>query len=58
MATEEWSDKEWKQFETKLETAETQRQVNDLLDTTRTQTEHPEWYESPCLCQLCCSYGD
>ncbi len=58
MATEQWTDKEWKQFEVKLETIETQRQMNDLLDTTLTQEEHPEWYESPCLCQLCCSYGD
>ncbi len=58
MATKEWSDKEWKRFEVKLETAETQKEINDLLDITRTQAEHPEWYKSPCLCQLCCSYGD
>lgn len=28
-----------------------------LLQMTNTMDEHPEGYEGPCLCQLCCSYG-
>ncbi len=58
MATEQWTDKEWEQFEVRLEDAETEEEFDDLLDLTRSQIEHPEWYDSSCLCQLCCSYGD
>ena len=28
------------------------------LEETRNEDEHPEGYEGPCLCRLCCSYGD
>jgi hypothetical protein len=28
-----------------------------LLEMTRLLDEHPEGYEGPCLCKLCCSYG-
>ena len=28
------------------------------LEATRDEDEHPEDYEGPCLCRLCCSYGD
>lgn len=54
----QWTDKEWENFEINLEKANTKQFQDTLLDLTRTQAEHPEWYESPCLCQLCCSYGD
>ena len=30
----------------------------ELLDKTKKVDEHPEGYNSACLCQLCCSYGD
>ncbi len=58
MAIKQWTDKEWHEHEDRLNEADTQKDFNDLLDLTREQEEHPEWYESPCLCQLCCSYGD
>jgi hypothetical protein len=29
-----------------------------LLEMTSQLDEHPEGYEGPCLCELCCSYGD
>jgi hypothetical protein len=29
-----------------------------LLERTMEVDEHPEDYEGPCLCKLCCSYGD
>ena len=29
-----------------------------LLELTRAIDEHPEDYDGPCFCQLCCSYGD
>lgn len=28
-----------------------------LLEMTTLLDEHPEGYEGPCLCKLCCSYG-
>ncbi len=58
MAIRQWTDKEWENLEINLEEANTKQFQDILLDLTRTQEEHPEWYESPCLCQLCCSYGD
>lgn len=58
MRTKQWTDEEWEEFEARLEDAETQKEVNNYLDLTRSQEEHPEWYDSPCECQLCCSYGD
>lgn len=29
-----------------------------LLDMSSLLDEHPEGYNGPCLCKLCCSYGD
>ena len=29
-----------------------------LLTLTEEESEHPEDYDGPCACQLCCSYGD
>jgi hypothetical protein len=58
MTIKQWTGKDWEEFEARLEDAETQKEYNDLLDLSRSQTEHPEWYDSACLCQLCCSCGD
>lgn len=58
MPIEQWTDEKWKEFEARLEDVKTQKESNDLLNLTLSQEEHPEWYDSPCLCQLCCSYGD
>jgi hypothetical protein len=60
MAIRQWSDREWKLFEDKIgrvriDDAEV---ISQLLDLTRGQDEHPEWYDSPCLCDLCLSCGD
>jgi hypothetical protein len=30
----------------------------ELLKRTRYEEEHPDWYDGPCECQMCCSYGD
>lgn len=30
----------------------------DLLERTEHNEEHPDWYDGPCYCQLCMSYGD
>lgn len=32
------------------------RERQALLEMTGLMDEHPEGYEGPCLCQLCCSY--
>lgn len=56
------TNKEWKE----LENTETdndgvaidRKRFNELLSKTMKEAEHPEWYDSACLCQLCCSYGD
>jgi hypothetical protein len=31
---------------------------DQLLEMTRMLDEHPEGYDGPCACKLCCSYGD
>lgn len=31
---------------------------NELFTKTRQAEEHPEDWDSPCLCQLCISYAD
>ncbi len=58
MLTEQWNNNKWEEFEARLEDAETQKEVNDMLDLTRSQKEHPKWYDSACLCWLCRSRGD
>jgi hypothetical protein len=58
MPVEQWTDDEWKQLEAKFESAPTRQEQDKLIELTRSQEEHPEWYDQPCLCQLCCSYGD
>jgi hypothetical protein len=34
------------------------RELQILLDKTMLVDEHPEDWDGPCLCQLCCSYMD
>jgi hypothetical protein len=31
---------------------------NELIEKTKEEEEHPEEYGGPCMCKLCCSYGD
>lgn len=48
---------DWKKLEeidSKKEPLERRR----LLELTRKEDEHPEWYESECECLLCMSYAD
>lgn len=55
---------EWKRLEELFSTSreritENERIERDTLyEKTREADEHPEDFEWPCLCQLCCSYGD
>lgn len=66
MGTSQWTDEEWKQFEAKLDaitypkeiTKEYVEMINNLIEQTRGQEEHPEGFDSPCICDLCLSYGD
>ncbi|MCJ7747843.1 MAG: hypothetical protein MUP27_08870 [Desulfobacterales bacterium] len=30
----------------------------ELIKKTEEEDEHPEEYDGPCMCRLCCSYGD
>ena len=39
-------------------TKEERLELDILFEKTREADEHPEDWDSPCLCQLCCSYGD
>lgn len=39
-------------------TKEQRGERDALFEKTREVDEHPEDWDSPCLCQLCCSYGD
>jgi hypothetical protein len=34
------------------------RRGPELLEATRKEDEHPEWYEYPCYCRTCMSYAD
>jgi hypothetical protein len=58
----QWTDEQWREHEKKFEGINLENLVasnySDYLKETESQIEHPEWYESPCLCRLCCSYGD
>ncbi len=47
-------EKDWKELE-RTEDAE-REQV--LLKATCDEDEHPVWYDGPCNCRLCWSYGD
>lgn len=51
----EMKDSEWKELENGP--IDTKRE-GDLLRKTRYVEEHPDDYNGPCECQLCCSYGD
>jgi hypothetical protein len=65
MAVEQWTEEEWKRFERKLEaldypkemTEDFVKKVNELIEQTRGQEEHPEWYDSPCICDICLDSG-
>lgn len=57
MAVHQWTDEEWKRFEARFENADSAEQ-EELEKLTAGQIEHPDWYESPCDCDLCRSYGD
>lgn len=58
MAVRQWKEEEWKNLEVQIEEANTDQFIQTLVSFTRGQIEHPEWYESPCVCNLCLSYGD
>lgn len=32
--------------------------MDELVELTRQEDEHPEWYDCWCECQLCMSYAD
>lgn len=49
------SPEEWKELAT---VEELTPRWNELLDKTEKVDEHPEDYDGPCVCKLCCSYGD
>lgn len=52
MKPEEW--RELKNFKG----PESDKRYKQLLRMTNKVDEHPEEYNGPCLCRLCCSYGD
>jgi hypothetical protein len=53
MNTDEWRELEnLEGFESKLE----KKRYNELLTKTQKEDEHPEWYDGPCLCVMCCTY--
>lgn len=54
----QWTDEQWREFEAKLAHPLSESKVVELVKLTTGQEEHPEWYDSPCLCDLCRSYGD
>jgi len=55
---------EWKELEG-LTTAERHgtltkadtKRINELLDMTTNEVEHPDLYDGPCYCRECMSYG-
>ena len=49
---------EWKELERAYELKLTEERIEELLKKTEEVDEHPEDYDGPCWCQLCCSYAD
>ena len=53
---------EWKELENlpvcNWITLEQEDRYHELLEMTEHEDEHPEWYDGPCICLLCLSYGD
>lgn len=58
MAVRQWTGEEWKLFQWKFRNACDVSEETELEKLTVGQTEHPEWYEWPCDCDLCRSYAD
>lgn len=58
----QWTDEQWREHEKKFKGIDIgnleSTEYLKYLEKTESQIEHPEWYECPCLCQLCMSYGD
>lgn len=59
MTEQDWKrlDKLFSMNSDKLSLVE-RREREILFNKTKLVDEHPEDWDSPCLCQLCCSYGD
>ncbi len=53
MATYQWTNEDWKQFEARIKAALDEKHAQGIAMLTMGQIEHPEWYESPCECDLC-----
>jgi len=53
---EKMTHSEWVELESSMEIPK--ERCNELLEKTTFVDEHPEWYQGPCHCQLCLSYGD
>ena len=60
MDVRQWTDDEWRKLETSLGKKKTSLSKKNmrkfqrfLIDLTQGQYEHPEWYDSPCLCDGC-----
>lgn len=47
--------REWKDLETMKKG---DFDYEHLLEKTSSEEEHPEWYNGPCMCELCRSYSD
>ena len=54
--------REWIELERRAKNGELstpqKRKVLALLEKTRKEQEHPEWYNYPCYCVTCMSYAD
>lgn len=54
------TDEDWQELAF-LNDIELSAMGRDMLGTfladTEQEMEHPEWYEGPCFCDLCMSYG-
>lgn len=56
MTNEEWE--ELKSIAQKTKGLFLNERGGKLLRMTMNEEEHPEDYDGPCMCKLCCSYGD
>jgi broad specificity phosphatase PhoE len=50
-------DDQYERIETHEKILRSEMREEALLRMTATLDEHPEGYEGPCLCKLCCSYS-
>ena len=54
MTKNKMTEKEW----IELESEAVGKRELELINKTEKEDEHPDWYDGPCACRFCMSYGN